>query len=65
MSKKIVVDKETCIGCGTCVSIAPDYFDLGSDGKSFVIKEYNEKDKDQIEEAKNNCPVGAIEITGK
>ena len=60
--KKIVVDQDLCIGCGSCESIAPDHFKLGDDTKSRVIKQYSEEDKDIIESAKDNCPVGAIEI---
>lgn len=61
--KKIAVDQDLCIGCGSCESIAPDHFKLGDNGKSKVIKQYCEEDKDIIESAKDNCPVGAISIS--
>lgn len=57
--KTLEIDAEACIGCGTCESIAPDYFKI-VDGVSEVIKEYNENDAEDIEEAINNCPVQAI-----
>lgn len=58
----VKVDKEKCIGCGVCVAICPDVFDLGEDGKSRVKKEANlEKNKECIKEAKESCPGGAIE----
>ena len=60
--KKLSVDKDKCIGCGSCVSIAEEYFELGEDGKSEVIKEYDEKDNDIISEAKDACPVEAISL---
>lgn len=60
-SKKLTVDAETCIGCGSCEGIAPEYFHL-KDGISHVIKEYDEKDADDIEEAINDCPVQAISL---
>ena len=62
-SKKIVIDRDVCISCGACVNISPEHFRLNEDDfKSEVIKQYDEKDKDVIEEAVNNCPVGAISL---
>jgi len=61
-AKKVVVDEDICIGCGGCVSVAPDYFELNEDGKSVVIKEYNESDQKLIEEAITACPVQAITL---
>jgi len=60
--EKIVVDQDLCIGCGTCVGIAPDYFKLNDEGKSHVIKKYDEKDKDKIEDAIDSCPANAITL---
>ena len=31
---KIKINKEKCIGCGSCVSIAPETFDFDDDGKA-------------------------------
>jgi ferredoxin len=56
------VNKEKCIGCGYCASVCPEVFELGDDGKSQVKKNANlEENKDCIKEAKEGCPVGAIE----
>ena len=60
--KTIVVDPELCTGCGTCEGIAPEYFKVGDDGISKVIKQYDEKDKDIIQDAVDDCPVQAISI---
>ncbi len=60
--KKIIIDDELCIGCGACEGLAPDHFELKEDGKAHVKKQYSEEDKDIIEEAKDGCPAGAIEI---
>lgn len=60
--KKIVVDQELCIGCGGCVGVAPDYFKLNDEGKSEVIKDYDEADAKLIEEAVDSCPVQAISV---
>jgi ferredoxin len=60
---KININKEKCIGCGYCASVCPEVFELGEDGKSRVKEGVNFSDfEDQIKEAKEGCPVGAIEI---
>lgn len=56
---KIDIDKDLCIGCGTCVSIAPKSFKLTDNGKAEVI-EPQEDDKTKIKEAIDSCPVSAI-----
>lgn len=65
----ITVDKETCIGCGSCVALCPDVFQLDANGKAEVISSASAKataDKqDNIECAKNaaeSCPVQAIKV---
>lgn len=62
MGKKITVDQDLCIGCGSCEAIAPDHFELKDDGKSHVKKQYTEDDKDIIKEAVDGCPVQAIKL---
>lgn len=58
----VKINKEKCIGCGYCTSVCPDVFELGDDGKSKIKKDANlEENKDCIKEAKEGCPVGAIE----
>jgi len=55
------VNQETCIGCGACASLCPEIFKMGDDNKAHVIEGVDyEKQKDCIDEAINNCPVGAI-----
>ena len=65
MTKKIVIDGDTCIGCGACVSVAPDYFEMDSDGKSKVAEESTKKGESDIEEAIQSCPVNAISLKEK
>ncbi len=60
---KVHVDKETCIGCGVCVAIAPKYFKIGDDGKSEAIKEEVESgDEELVRTAAQSCPTGSIKI---
>ena len=57
---KIKVDKEKCIGCGTCVALAPKTFKFGADDKAEVITPPGDE-KEKIKEAIDSCPVDAIE----
>jgi len=58
---KIKVDKNKCIGCGTCVAVAPKSFRLGDEGKAEPIEPPGDGEE-KIKEAAEGCPVGAIEI---
>jgi len=63
MGKKIIIDPELCIGCGSCEAIAEEYFRLDTDtGKAKVVKDYDEKDQAIIKEVMDTCPAGAISI---
>ena len=36
MAKKVTINKDLCIGCGLCTSIAAGVFDFDDDGKAKV-----------------------------
>ncbi len=59
---KVTVDKNKCVGCGACVSIAPDNFDFDNEGISTVI---NEEVTEEAKDAEEACPVLAIDIVGE
>lgn len=56
----VKVDKDKCIGCGACISLCPDIFEL-RDGKSHV-KEEEPEDTECAEDAEETCPVDAITV---
>ncbi len=59
---RVMVDEETCIGCGLCPETCPDVFEL-KDDKAIVKME--EVPKDQAEccrQAVDECPVEAIQV---
>lgn len=58
----VKINKTKCIGCGVCCNLCPEVFELGEDGKARVKEEVDlEKAKESIKEAKECCPVSAIE----
>lgn len=54
-----VVDYDLCIGCGSCVEICPEVFQVKDDEKAYVIGE-DKCNTCNCEEAANICPVEAI-----
>ncbi|MCX6778648.1 MAG: ferredoxin [Candidatus Magasanikbacteria bacterium] len=55
-----IVDKEKCIGCGTCVALCPGSFKWDESGvkvEAIVPPEDNEV---SLKEAAEACPVQAI-----
>ena len=58
---RIKLDKEKCIGCGTCVALAPKTFQFSEDGK-VDVKPGEGDDQDTVEMAASACPVAAIVV---
>jgi len=56
---KLVVDKEKCIGCGTCTALVPKVFNMNSAGKAEVIDQ-DADTKENIQSTIEACPVQAI-----
>lgn len=60
---KAYVNKDTCIACELCTQICPDVFSMDDDGKSVAIKDdIAENLQDDAVEARDSCPVSAIDI---
>lgn len=60
---KAVVDQDTCISCGLCVSICPEVFSFNEDEKSVAINgDIPEENQDAAKESRDACPVDAIDI---
>ena len=53
----VKVNKDLCIGCGSCYSICPEVFELDDEGKAIVKAQ---KKLPCVEEAIEACPVDAI-----
>lgn len=59
MSKEVVVNEETCIGCGLCVQLCPKVFAMQDNGKSKTIDSEGDEEPN-IQAAIDACPVQAI-----
>lgn len=59
MAKVLKIDKDKCLGCGTCVSLCPGVFALGEDGKAKVESQEGDTEKN-IQNTIDSCPAGAI-----
>jgi ferredoxin len=58
---KPVVDYDLCEGCGSCIEVCPEVFELRDDDKAYVIGE-DKCDTCDCEEAAGICPVEAITL---
>ncbi|MCC7574511.1 ferredoxin [Candidatus Woesearchaeota archaeon] len=67
------LDRLNCIGCGACVAVSPDFFELGDDGKVNILegserqdawyeKKISKQDFKVNVEAAESCPVSVIHI---
>ena len=55
---------EQCIGCGLCEGICPEVFEITNNGVAKAIDDPVANEiEDKAAEAKESCPVGAIEET--
>lgn len=59
---KAVVNKNICIGCGLCTSVASSIFTMDSDGLAVsIIEDELPLDLEEAaKEAESSCPVEAI-----
>lgn len=55
----VTVDKEKCIGCGSCEAVCGEVFELKDDMKAHV-KTGADTSKECVKEAIDTCPTDAI-----
>ena len=56
------VVNDTCIGCGLCEGTCPEIFSMSDEGTAVAKNEdVAEELPEKAAEAKEGCPVGAIE----
>ncbi len=68
---KIIHEREKCIGCGACVGVCPDSWEMEDDGKSKLIGskinpignyELEIQDAACSQDAASSCPINIIHI---
>ncbi|HLD27593.1 MAG TPA: ferredoxin [Patescibacteria group bacterium] len=58
---KIKINKDKCLGCGTCVALMPEVFEIDAEGKS-MVKTSEGLELEQVLMTAKSCPTGAIEV---
>jgi len=53
------IDRDLCVSCGLCAQVCPEVFEMGSEVAQ--VKSNANLNADCIDDAVDQCPVGAIE----
>lgn len=62
---KITVDYDVCASTGGCMQIAPEVFEVRSDGYLYVLQEEPPEElRQKVTEAADMCPTAAITVEG-
>lgn len=62
---KVTVDYDVCASTGSCMQIAPEVFEVRSDGYLYVLQEEPAEElRTKVEEAADMCPTAAITVEG-
>ena len=60
---KASVDKDLCFGCGLCVEVCPEVFEMDDDNKAQAkVDPVPPEAEGSCREAVNQCPESAIKI---
>ncbi|MFH1652800.1 MAG: ferredoxin [Pseudomonadota bacterium] len=59
---KVIVDRETCIGCGICPDVCPEVFEMGDDVAIVKVDEIPDGMEEAVKDAASQCPVEAISV---
>jgi len=57
---KVLINKEECIGCGSCSELCPEVFRLDEDTEKAKVILPEGDAKECIEEAMETCPMSCI-----
>jgi ferredoxin len=54
------IDRHLCVGFGDCIQVAPEAFELDSEGVAVVIEGVEAVERERLLEACRACPVDAL-----
>ena len=60
MGRRVYIDEEECIGCGTCEEICPEVFKLDEETEKAEVIKPGGSPEELIEEGIEACPVECI-----
>ncbi|RLA80934.1 MAG: ferredoxin [Deltaproteobacteria bacterium] len=60
MGRKVYIDEEECVGCGTCEELCPEIFELDEETGRAKVIEPEVEDEGCVEEAMDTCPAECI-----
>jgi len=61
MAKKVIIEAEECVACGTCVEICPEVFKMDDDDEVAEVIMDTGGPEDLVQEAMDSCPVQCIQ----
>jgi ferredoxin len=61
---RVVVDRDRCVGSGTCEALAPDVFEVDDDGVLVVVREPTDGEEPDVRDAVTACPTRALSLDG-
>jgi ferredoxin len=62
---RVIVDYDMCASTGACAQVAPEVFEVRSDGYLYILQEEPGEDlRDKVTQAADLCPTGAITVEG-
>ena len=59
---KVIIDAESCTGCGLCVDSCPEVYELVDDVAKVKMDPVPDEHADAAKNAAEDCPVEAIAV---
>ena len=60
---KVSVDREVCVGCGMCVSLCPDVYEMEGALAVVIVDTVPSGQEECAKRAATDCPVAAISVS--
>ncbi|MFH1411642.1 MAG: ferredoxin [Candidatus Omnitrophota bacterium] len=60
---KVIIDSEACIGCGLCVQVAQEIYEMQDDKAVSKVDEIPADREEDAQSGADQCPVSAITVS--